>query len=59
VAHATGIGFVDPSGLKNRNFKKRQQGILRAKRQPIDLSLTFRVVMPRSIQQFASDVPLE
>jgi hypothetical protein len=27
VAHATGIGFVDPLGLKMRNFKKLQRGI--------------------------------
>ena len=26
-AHATGIGFVDPPGLKTPNFQKRQRGI--------------------------------
>jgi hypothetical protein len=26
VAHATGIGFVDPPGLKTRNFKTDASG---------------------------------
>ena len=43
-AHATGIGFVGPPGLKMRNFKKRQRGIVVEKRRKIYPSLTFRVM---------------
>ena len=51
VAHATGIGFVGPPGLKKRNFNTRKRGIGALQRHP---SLSFRVVI--SPQLYKQDV---
>jgi hypothetical protein len=56
VAH--GIGFIDPPGLKIRNFKKRQRGMSCVKRRQIDLSLTYRVRKTIKSSPAASALPL-